>query len=164
MTLAAAYVAFGLGRGQLITRLARVPAIEELMKQGDSAADRVAVLERQVGELEQIIESEVQRGILLERRQRLSAEATTLLANLEAVESLLGQPAPVLDPATQRAVDSLRQRLDAERHGDLVIPVGKYGFVIDISALSLLPFGGVLGWYIRAWTRVVEGLASRIRR
>ena len=153
VTLGALYLALGLGQSDLVTRLTRVPAIADLMAQGDSAAGRVTVLQQQIGDLERIIQSEVQRGLLLEQRTRLTAEATTILANLDAVESVLGQAVPPLDPTTKEAIDALRQRLDAVRRGDIVINVGKRGFVIDVDALRLLPFGDLLVVYMRQLAR-----------
>jgi hypothetical protein len=146
----------GLGQGGLVSRLARVPEIADLIARGDAAAGRVESLTQQREQLEQVINNEVRRGILLERRRALGTQASELLTTFDDIDTQLSALDLEADPVVKAAIEGVRARLDAKRRGDIIVSLLGTDLVVSADVLGALPLGNLLRVYLEFVSRLLR--------
>jgi hypothetical protein len=144
----------GLGSGRLISRLAKVPQIAQLIEEATAQSGVVESLIKQRAQLEQVITNEVRHGILLERRRILGTQASELVASFDIVDAELNTVGEVADPVVRAAIEAVRARLDARRRGDIILSLPGTDLVISTAVLNALPFGYLMRTYLEVWSRL----------
>ena len=151
------YAFFGSDREDL-QMLAKVPEIRELMEKAESEEERIHILEKEREQLDIIVRYEAEKMALESRKRSLEVDAVRILNELDSID----EQSRELDliPSSDAIVEEiqrLRDRLEANLKGDIVIRFRKGDFIIRRSYVDQFPyFGDMLYQSLKTFSNIQQ--------
>ncbi len=152
---------------EMLSQLARVPQISELVAQAESQEERIRILQEERDRLDELVRYEAERRALEARRHLLEQDAVRILGDMEIIDRELDRLGVQVDRSVVgEELQRLQDRIEATRGGDVVLRFGKRDVIIRQDLLSFFPTGlGLLGGsFLYQLLRLVESTQRSLSR